>query len=90
MKDKETITFIVRLAAIALLALLLSLLVEGKEYRGSYCDGFEMGYSAGFCYQEPNCIAPIPPICPVPTVNEENTYEGGYARGFSEGLNDNN
>ena len=90
MKDKETATFLIRLLAISVLALLLSFFVNAGEQSGSYCDGFDMGYAAGYCYQEPNCIAPIPPICTVPTVNEENTYEGGYARGFSEGLNDNN
>tara|TARA_R110000803_G_scaffold35405_8_gene76621 strand:- start:10606 stop:10875 length:270 start_codon:yes stop_codon:yes gene_type:complete len=88
MKDKETITFIVRLAAIALLAILLSLFVNAGEQSGSYQAGWDAGYSDGFCYQEPNCVPPLSPLCPVPTVNEENTYEGGYARGFSEGLSD--
>lgn len=58
------------------------------QQTNNYCNGFEDGYEAGACYQIPNCIPPLPPLCPLPTINEENTYQGGFERGFAEGLND--
>ena len=52
----------------------------------NYCEGFKSGYKDGYCYKKVGCISPIPPICPVPKINEENTYKGGYQRGFRLGL----
>lgn len=84
----DTIFFLVKVFVIGTLAILLSFFVNAGVQSSSYCSGFNAGYVDGFCYQDPNCLAPIPPICPLPTINEENTYEGGYQRGFVEGRND--
>ena len=51
-----------------------------------FCSGWNDGYSAGYCYEEDFCIPPILPICPVPFVGKD-TYEDGFERGFTEGLN---
>jgi hypothetical protein len=51
-----------------------------------FCEGWEAGYKAGYCYQEYNCLAPLVPLCPLPRLGEEN-YQGGYNRGFLAGLN---
>jgi hypothetical protein len=53
----------------------------------AFCDGFKVGYKNGYCYGDNFCIAPIPPICPIPHIGE-NSYADGYNRGFLEGLND--
>ena len=58
-----------------------------------YCDGWDDGYKAGYCYdveqEQPNpfCLEPIPPLCPLPGLNES-TYEHGYNRGFLHGIED--
>jgi len=49
-----------------------------------YCDGWEKGYKAGWCYEIVNCIEPIVPVCPVPKPGLD-TYEDGYNRGFTQG-----
>lgn len=51
----------------------------------SYCDCFPSGWEDGYCYDDYGCIAPIAPICPIPSINEENTCKGGYSRGFVMG-----
>lgn len=53
-----------------------------------YCEGWEDGYIEGYCYENPNCIKPIVPICPIPTVNCSDGYKCGYNRGFSKGKKD--
>jgi hypothetical protein len=53
----------------------------------TYCDGFKKGYVAGYCFEDPFCIKPIVPICPIPVVNF-NTYKDGYQRGFKAGIKD--
>ena len=51
----------------------------------TYCLGWEKGYVAGACYNDPFCIEPVVPICPVPFPNFTE-YKDGYQRGFKEGL----
>lgn len=47
--------------------------------------GYQFGFKEGYCYQT-DCIAPIPPICPLPNINESNdSYKDGYLRGFLDG-----
>jgi hypothetical protein len=50
-----------------------------------YCQGFEEGYQAGYCYQKFGCIPPISPICPIARIGEDG-YQAGYNRGFLAGL----
>lgn len=50
--------------------------------------GFKTGYKEGYCYNKGvACIAPMPPITPIPSINEKlNSYTDGYNRGFKTGL----
>ncbi len=50
--------------------------------------GFETGYEKGYCHDAGvGCPAPIPPIAPLPTTNENiSSYQDGYNRGFEMGL----
>jgi len=54
----------------------------------AYCEGWGDGYPDGYCHREFNCIAPITPLCPLRTIEEQNTYKAGYQRGFRRGLKD--
>ena len=54
-------------------------------YGGSFCSGWEDGYAAGYCYQDYSCLAPLVPLCPLPRLGED-TYQGGYNRGFIAGM----
>ena len=53
--------------------------------QGDFRDGYDEGYKAGACYQCYNCLAPISPIPPIPRIGED-TWQGGYNRGFMDGL----
>ena len=59
---------------------------------GQYNDydrGFQSGYKEGYCYNDFGCIAPIPPITPIPLIGESSdNYRDGYNRGFKMGLED--
>ena len=57
---------------------------EPIEY-DQFCDGFEAGYKAGWCYEIFGCIEPITPLCPMPEINET-SYKDGYNRGFLRAL----
>ena len=53
------------------------------ETSSEYCKGYLRGFSQGYCYEEQwGCISPVPPPCPIPRINEEQTYKAGYNRGF--------
>lgn len=57
-----------------------------KSY-SDYSDGWEDGYCEGYKYVKGQyTICPIAPIAPVARVGE-NTYKGGYNRGFVAGKN---
>lgn len=53
----------------------------------NYDKGFEAGFKKGYCYDNlSSCIAPIPPIAPIPKITESaNNYNDGYNRGFITG-----
>lgn len=51
----------------------------------TYCECFDKGFKNGYCYNQINCVAPNPPSCPTPDINETNDCRGGYARGFYVG-----
>tara|TARA_R110002049_G_scaffold277039_3_gene455366 strand:+ start:1890 stop:3188 length:1299 start_codon:yes stop_codon:yes gene_type:complete len=55
----------------------------------SFDSGFKAGYKNGYCQDKGvGCIEPIPPIAPIPTVNESSSsYQDGYNRGFQMGMN---
>jgi len=57
-----------------------------------YDNGYSAGYLKGFCYKAnyngKTCIEPIPPLAPLPKLNENNdNYTDGYNRGYVEGIN---
>ena len=72
--------------SLLILTLFLSLLSFAQS---NFSNGFSDGYKKGYCHnQGVGCISPIPPISPIPKVNENmNSYQDGYNRGFEEGLN---
>ena len=51
--------------------------------------GYKVGYKLGYCYQKgTGCISPIPPMTPMPNLNESYyNYKDGYNRGFLDGNN---
>ena len=49
-----------------------------------FCEGYEDGYVAGYCYRIFGCQSPIVPNCPLPEI-DENTYTDGYNKGFVHG-----
>jgi len=53
----------------------------------TYCDGWEKGYVAGWCFERPMCLPPMPPMCPLPEFMLD-TYQDGYNRGFVRGRED--
>tara|TARA_R110000850_G_scaffold90138_6_gene192380 strand:+ start:523 stop:804 length:282 start_codon:yes stop_codon:yes gene_type:complete len=79
------------LAAIVILSIGLTsfgsiqdLKVESTYNLATYCDGWEAGYVQGWCYEVPNCIKPIVPVCPIAKVGQDR-YIDGYNRGFLKG-----
>ena len=72
-----------------LLICMVAFASQVRERGSDYCEGFVDGYERGWCYQKGEaCFSPPAPVCPVPEVNEDYTYQGGYDRGFTQGLND--
>lgn len=55
--------------------------------QSGYCNGWEVGYKKGYCYNEYGCVAPVAPVCPVANIGEE-TYIDGYNRGLIQGSQD--
>ena len=53
---------------------------------GTFCDGWEEGYIAGYCYKRANCSEPLAPVCSA-TLPGKDTYKDGYDLGFPAGLN---
>ena len=73
--------------SIPLLFVVIAALLSSPVSGGSpYCEGFDEGYKAGYCYRQYSCISPITPICPIARIGES-TYGDGYNRGFLAGLN---
>ena len=52
----------------------------------TFCDGWEEGYKAGYCYKRANCSEPLVPVC-TPGSPGKDTYKDGYDLGFPAGLN---
>ncbi len=73
----------------SLTVLLFCLLVTPGFSQNEYSRGFQAGYKAGYCHNDYGCIAPVPPITPIPLVGESDyNYQDGYNRGFKRGLED--
>ncbi len=63
------------------------LLAPAEARASGFCDGWEAGYKAGYCYGQFACLPPLVPLCPLERLGES-TYMDGYNRGFLAGLND--
>lgn len=57
-------------------------IIEENKMLNSYCSGFYDGFDDGYCYERYGCIPPVPPICPIRRINEDDTYKAGYNREF--------
>ena len=71
--------------------LLLIFIVNFCYSQSNYSNGFKSGYKNGYCHnQGVGCMSPIPPLAPIPSVNENsNSFQDGYNQGFTVGLNAN-
>ncbi|MBU1621739.1 MAG: hypothetical protein KJ604_19975 [Gammaproteobacteria bacterium] len=65
--------------------LLIIAFVAIATMASGFCDGWRAGYKAGYCYKKYTCLAPLVPLCPLPGLGED-TWLGGYNRGFLAGL----
>lgn len=72
-----------RLLIILLILFSLSFTTE----QANFCDGWKSGYINGYCYNEYGCITPFVPICPIPSIGQDD-WQSGYNRGLIEGYND--
>ena len=61
--------------------------IQSVPLRGlSYADGWRLGWEAGWKYVKGQLsLAPLAPIPPLPRIGE-NTFQGGYNRGFVAGM----
>jgi hypothetical protein len=70
-----------------LLILFVMLSMSFTTSSDEFCRGWDRGYAEGWCYEIYGCVAPVPPVCPVPQAGFER-YTDGYNRGFSQALED--
>jgi hypothetical protein len=69
------------------LLIVFTLFTSNSFAQSKFDQGFNDGYKQGFCHEKVNCIPPIPPIAPIPTVSEDlDSHQDGYNRGFKMGL----
>lgn len=54
------------------------------ENNSVYCNGWEIGYVRGYCYQDLECVKPLVPLCPLPKLNFDK-YQDGINDGFVAG-----
>lgn len=71
-----------------IIVLLLGLSTPTIITEDTYCDGFYDGWDS--YYENQFMIPPVAPICPLPTVNEQNTYRSGFTRGVIAAKNNHN
>ena len=67
--------------------LILILMMSFYPIEPDYCSGWKGGYVQGWCHNIENCITPIVPICPLPSIGQD-TYQNGYNDGFLKGRRD--
>lgn len=72
--------------AIIALVFFMAIFTSTNVFASAFCEGWQEGYVAGYCYRKYTCLEPLVPLCPLPKLGET-TYQDGYNRGFLEGLN---
>lgn len=77
----------------ALLAVLALTLSQNPQFfpqgwgDGTYCGGYQQGFSKGWCSDEPGlCPVPPPPPCPPPQPGKSG-FADGQVRGWADGIN---
>ena len=68
--------------AMTMLTVVLALMTGGYS---DFCDGFEAGYTAGWCGDNAMCMEPMMPMCPMAPMGMD-TFQGGYSVGFRRGM----
>jgi len=70
--------------------LFISIFITSLAYSQSesFRKGWSDGYKEGYCYQKVGCVTPYVPIFPLPDIGND-TYKGGYNKGFLKGKSDN-
>lgn len=73
----------------AIFIIILSSIFSSSYSQSEFARGYNVGYKQGYCYQKGvGCISAIPPIAPMPNLNESSfSYSDGYNRGFLDGNN---
>ena len=71
------------------LLFLLLILTSTIFGQSKFSNGYSDGYKNGYCQNRGiGCMSPLPPIAPIPNIEENlNSYQDGYNRGFTNGLN---
>ena len=92
MKHKYALLLIIfALAATSASPCISNLSLTHKEHNlqsSDYTDGWNQGYKDGWCYGKGiGCYPAYPPYPPYPRYGED-TYKGGYNRGFLQALSD--
>ncbi|NQY28288.1 MAG: hypothetical protein HRT69_02340 [Flavobacteriaceae bacterium] len=87
-KKRILLVFLIPLFSIASINDSESCFIKSNSSGTSYCDGWNAGYKAGYCYQRIGCITPYVPVCPVQRTGES-SYNDGYNRGFLKGKTNN-
>lgn len=64
-----------------------TLILQLPPSRTDFCKGWDKGYVHGYCINDPTCLEPLPPLCPLPYLDQDK-YEDGFTRGVLQGKAD--
>lgn len=87
--DENWLGYLISMSLLLLALLVLAAMLSSAK-PDDFCQGWDVGYQEGWCYDEQQpefCVAPVSPVCPIPEVGRDR-YEDGYNRGFIKGRED--